>query len=352
MQRVGFRGLVGSALWLAGCAAATTSEPPAEEPRAPAPTASAPAPSGSAPAEAPAKPPDESKPKPEKTPFALPAVAPPYERTAQDADGKWQPVAEVASPDGEPLALKTTLHPHPIRKDVEVVVIAFDLQRSELVWVAGAKEPESKTAPADKRKGLVASADRERLLAAFNGGFMAKHGHFGAMLDGSEFLPPKPGACTIGIAKDGHVEVLPWEELAPKVSELSAYRQTPPCLVHRNEPHPAVGSEHVKWGLSAEGKFEIRRTALGVDASGRALLFGLGEWVQPKDMALAMKLAGAPTVAQLDINWSYTRFNFYGKDDQGRLEVKGTLVPKLVHTKKSYVYDVAPRDFFYVRRKS
>lgn len=328
--------------------------PAAAPPPAPAPTPSAPAPApapeaSSAPAAAAAPAPAAEAPPPKK-PFTLAAVPPPHARSAQPGDGEWKPVPEVGEADGEPLALKTTLHPHPIRKDVEVVVIAFDLARSELVWVPGAKEPESKTAPADKRKAQVPPSDHPRLLAAFNGGFMAKHGKFGAMIDGAEFLPPREGACTIGITKSGEVRVAPWEELSSSAGELAAWRQTPPCLVHKGEPHAAVRHDHKKWGLSAEGKFEIRRTALGVDASGRTLLFGLGEWVEPKDLELAMRAAGATTAAQLDINWSYTRFNFYAKNDAGNLEVKGTLVPKLVHTKRSYL-DLAERDFFYVRKK-
>jgi hypothetical protein len=260
-------------------------------------------------------------------------------------------VAEVGEQDGEPLAFKTTLHPHPFRKDVEVVVIAFDLTRSELLWVAGAKEPESKSAPESLRKGMVPHADHPRLLAAFNGGFMAKHGRFGAMLDGTVFVPPREGACTVGITKTHSVKIAPWEELSSTAAELASWRQTPSCLVHRGEPHASVKGEPKKWGLSAEGKYEIRRTALGIDASGRVLTFGMGEWVEPKELALAMQLAGAATAAQLDINWSYTRFNFYTKNDSGQLEVRSTLVPKLVHTKKSYVAEIAHRDFFYVRRK-
>lgn len=260
-------------------------------------------------------------------------------------------MSEVGETEGQPIAIVTTLHPHPIRKDVEVVVIAFDLTRSELVWVAGAKEPESKTASPEKRKGMVPVRDHDRLLAAFNGGFMAKHGRYGAMLEGAEFVPPREGACTVGITKNGEVRVAPWEELAGAKAELVAWRQTPPCLLHAGEPHASVRHDHKKWGLSIEGKPEIRRTALGIDATGRVLLFGLGEWVEPRHLELAMRVAGARSAAQLDINWSYTRFNFYAKNAEGQIEVKRTLVPKLVHTKKSYVAEIAERDFFYMRRK-
>ena len=289
---------------------------------------------------------------PQKQPFAVPTFKPPHERSAQPGDGAWVAVAEAGESEGEPIALRSTVHPHPYRKDVYVAVIAFDLARADLVWVSGAKEPESQTASREKRKGLVPSKDHDKLVAAFNGGFMARHGKLGAMLDGEVFLPPRDGACTIGIGKDGAVRVAPWEELAAGVGELAAYRQTPPCLVHKGELHPTIGSDNKRWGLSAEGKFDIRRSALGIDATGRVLLVGMGEWVEPKEMALGMQVAGATSAAELDINWSYTRFNFYGhKESGGPLEVTATLIPKLVHTKKSYIGEIAPRDFFYVRRK-
>lgn len=259
---------------------------------------------------------------------------------------------EVGQVDGSPLALRTTIHPHGIRKDVYVAVIAFDLEHVALEWVAGTQEPETKAVPANLKRGLVPAEDRDSLLVAFNGGFMAKHGKFGAMLEGSVFLPPRDGACTIAIDKTGKVRVAPWETLSATLAEMKAYRQTPPCFFDANGDHPLLGRDDKKWGLSAEGKMEIRRSALGVAATGRALVFGLGEWVRPLQMAAAMKLAGTTSAAELDINWSFTRFNFYGRSSPKEpLEVTGTLVPQLVHTKKSYISEIAPRDFFYVKKK-
>jgi len=172
------------------------------------------------------------------------------------------------------------------------------------------------------------------------------------MLDGHVLVPPREGACTIAMLEGGSVKIAPWEELAGDASSLANYRQTPPCLVHGGELHERIVAEPKKWGLSAEGKDEIRRSALGIDPSGRVLFFGLGEWVVPKEIAKAMKVAGAVTAAELDINWSYTRFNFYGrKTEGGPLEVTSTLIPQLVHGKRSYVADIAERDFFYIRKK-
>jgi hypothetical protein len=318
---------------------------PSHEPPPPTPTAVASDTPDAAPAPAPSVP-------AKNAPFALPDITPPFARTAQEGDGKWQPVPEVGAVDGSPLALRTNIRPHGIRKDVYVALIAFDLERVALEWVAGTQEPETKSVPANLRRGLVPTEDRDSLLAAFNGGFMAKHGKFGAMLEGSVFLPPRDGACTIAIDKNGKVRVANWETLAPSVADMKAYRQTPPCFFDEKGDHPLLGKDDKKWGLSAEGKMEIRRSALGVDRSGRALVFGLGEWVLPKNMGSAMKLAGVTAAAELDINWSFTRFNFYGRPSpKAPVEVTGTLIPQLVHTKKSYVAEIAPRDFFYVKKR-
>ncbi|HVY45236.1 MAG TPA: hypothetical protein VHB21_05115, partial [Minicystis sp.] len=105
------------------------------------------------------------------------------------------------------------------------------------------------------------------------------------------------------------------------------------------------------WSASETGAYDVRRSALGVDASGTIAFFGLGEWVTPHDLADAMKAAGARDAAQLDINWSYTRFLLFGRPPpEHRLQVVETLVPKLKFTPFGYVEKPAERDFFYVTR--
>ena len=48
-----------------------------------------------------------------------------------------------------------------------------------------------------------------------------------------------------------------------------------------------------RWGSAVGGGQDIRRSAIGLDASGRSLLYGFGDWVTPKELALAMQAAGA-----------------------------------------------------------
>ena len=257
---------------------------------------------------------------------------------------------------GEPaLVYQSTVHPHAIKPFVYVAVVAIDLARVDLRLVAGMDEPESKAVPKDKRPGLVPEADCADLLAVFNGGYKARHGNFGMMLAGDTFVPPRDDACTIGLMKDGSVEVATWPELAGSAASMTAFRQTPPCMVERGALHAALDAdEHQKprkWGASEEGEVEIRRSAVGVDATGRVLLYGLGEWTTAKALAEGMKAAGAVTAAQLDINWSYTFFLSYGRAAGGALEVTSTLVPKIKHSKVGYVVKPAHRDFFYLKRR-
>ena len=107
-----------------------------------------------------------------------------------------------------------------------------------------------------------------------------------------------------------------------------------------------------RWGLSETGGVDIRRSALGVAEGGRTLLYGSGEWITPRALAEAMRAAGAVHAAELDVNWSFTRFLLYGPAPKGAApEVTATLVPKTKHAPGLYVVKPSERDFFYLVRQ-
>jgi hypothetical protein len=174
------------------------------------------------------------------------------------------------------------------------------------------------------------------------------------MVDGDTFLAPRPDSCTVAIQKDRSIRIRTFTELTASLPDAFAYRQTPPCIIERGVFHPELGSEAKprKWGAAEDGKTEIRRSALGIDASGSILLYGLGEDTTVKVLAEAMKAAGAEDAAQLDINWSYTRFLLYARPSKSAPpEITSTLIPKIKHTKKGYVTSPSERDFFYLTRE-
>lgn len=284
--------------------------------------------------------------------FPPAGFAPLHARTGQPGDGVWSALPEGAR-GGPAVLVRTTAHPDTIKPHIYVAILAIDLSRVELRLVAGSIEPESKAVPPERRPGLVPAADQADLIAVFNGGFMVRHGQYGVMINSDTFVPPRPDACTVALARDGGVRIRTWTEIAPQVETLTAFRQTPPCLIEQGALHPQIDPDPRprKWGAAENGDVEIRRSALGLDASGKVLFYGLGEWVTAKALADAMKAAGAVDAAELDINWSYTRFLFFGRPSpEAPLQVVSTLIPKTKHSLEGYVKKPSERDFFYLKR--
>jgi hypothetical protein len=269
-------------------------------------------------------------------------------RTAKEGDGQWRALPSR----GEALHV-TTLRVHPLQAGVTVTVVAIDLERASVHLVAGTLEPVSEAAiPETRRRGLVPADQHAALIAVMNGGWKAHHGHLGMRVGDDVFLPPREGGCAVALDRGG-VVVAPWSELSPREKDFEAYRQTPACLVLGGKPHEELVRDPMsrKWGATDKGGVEIRRSALGVDASGRYALFGLGENTTARGMADGMVAAGAVNAAELDVNWSYTRFFVYGDGAEGKTVITKALVPKIEVKPNSYVERASERDFFYVAQR-
>lgn len=282
--------------------------------------------------------------------FVPPPFAPPFPKVALPGDGTWVPVPLEG--DGAPIFHKALVHPDPHRNYAVVAVVSIDLAHVALHEVVGTAEPASDAVPRSRRSGLVPSADAEALVAAFNGGWQAIHGHWGMKAEGNVVLPPKPAACTVAIYRDGRVRIRSWPVVAPDDDELVAWRQTPPCLVEQGVHHAGLGAEHTRnWGATVDGETVIRRSALGIDAAGRTLFYGMGDGLTAPSIARAMAAAGAFDVAQLDVNFAFPRFLFYGKRGGEKVAVEA-LVPSTTWKPGEYVRQVEYRDFFYLTRRA
>jgi hypothetical protein len=283
-------------------------------------------------------------------------VAPPEERSAQPDDGKWIRMGdatkrEVAAEDPAVL-YRATVHPHPVSKWKSVTAVAIDLKRASVHLVAGTKDPESGDVPKEERTGLVAPEHLPDLVAAFNGGWQARHGHWGMMVGGRVYLPPREEGCTIAIFRDNSVRIAPWSKLSARVGEMVAYRQTPPCLLEDGELHPKLEARvESPWGGHNPKIKTRRRSAIAIDASGRVLMYGFSEEAGARELALGLRTLGASAAAELDINYYWTRFLLFGAPAAGAPpEVTSTLV-KMQHGRTGYVSKPEPRDFFYVKRE-
>jgi hypothetical protein len=248
--------------------------------------------------------------------------------------------------------VKSIVHPDKKRPFAAVAVVAMDLSRVGLHLVAGVTEPQSEKIPMAERPGRIPAAEQPNLIAVFNGGFKALHGQYGMMLDGKAFLPPRDIACTVGLYRDGSLRIRTWPNISGTQSDMVAYRQTPPCLVEQGVLNDKLTESTKNWGATVSGETIIRRSAIGVDASGKVLFYALGEAVSAQALARAMQAVGARDAAQLDVNYAYPRFLFFDHPPAAERKAVMSLVPHVDYRSSDYVRDASPRDFFYVTRSS
>ena len=296
----------------------------------------------------------DAAPPPEAAAIATRAFPPPRfqpisSKFASTHDGVWLNVADDVAPDAPPVMAKASVHPDTTRPYAVVAVLAMYLPELELNLVAGTREPESDVVGKDKRPGKVPAEHAASLVAAFNGGWQAMHGHFGMMLDGDVFLPPRDRGCTVAMYKDGLVRLGTWTKISPLPGEMRAYRQGPRCLVEAGASAGGLKDEALGWGASVDGETVIRRSALGLSEDGQTLFFGMGDDLTARTVADALARAGAKTVMELDINASFPRFLMYAHDGDG-VHVKEALMPAKF-SPGEYVAKPWYRDFFYVRRR-
>ncbi len=312
-------------------------------PPCPAPSAS------SASAAGPDKPPVETR-----GTFPPKDIAPPEERTKKPGDGAWAPLTVHRSKGADSPLYTTVLHPHKVRGDVVVQLVAIDLSRVSMDLVLGTDEPEGVSFPKEKKPGLVGPSAFDDLIAVTNGGFKKRHGGHGVGVMGETAVKPSPQFCTYAKTKGGKYLVGTYEKIAPDLADgFEWFRQTPPCLVENGVKNPDTMNESKarRWGRAEDGKSEIRRSAVGFATDDRILYFAIGDWVTPAWLSDALVAAGLQRAAELDINWSYTRFIVYERAGT-ELVATSPLLTELKAPKREYVKEPSQRDFFTLRWKA
>lgn len=295
---------------------------------------------------------DTSQPPP--PPFQLPNLKAMHENVATPGDGVWVPVVDPRQPNDRTRLLKTFVHPDNNRSWAVVAVVAVDLSAVELHSVPGRHEPvrKSKEAKAYTKRAVVPEEHRDRLIAAFNGGYKSTHGDYGMKVDGVVFQPPRALCCVVARLNDGSYLVRDWDKVKEREPEMTWWRQTPICMFDEGEPHPALAMKKLGWGAaSVSGTTVIRRSAIGLNEDRTVLYVGIGDAVTGHAMGTAMFHAGAHSVSQLDVNFSFPKFVLYKNAESGGKELEAVALTKdFEFTKDQYVGDQSARDFFYLTR--
>ena len=224
----------------------------------------------------------------------------------------------------------------------------------DLHLVAGTIEPVTtlNDAKTHKRTGFIPPENFGMALAAFNGGFMATHGHYGMKSEGVLWIEPHNGSCTVAMFPNDVLKVGSWEDLSSSESDMLWFRQTPMCMVENGKLHPGLSMEdNTYWGATLDKETIIRRSAMGLSEDGKTLFVGIGEATSAVAIAKALQFAGAYHVAQLDVNFSYPKFVTIEPKSPGSsdLELK-PLVTTFQFKPDDYIKRPHTRDFFYLTR--
>ncbi len=267
---------------------------------------------------------------------------------SMEAEGVWLPY--LYDRDGHVVAARTFLQPDPERPYAIVAVVAFDLTRTRLHFILGFSEPSLPDGP--KGDGLIPDKDREAgiLLAAFNGGFRAANGQFGAMVDGIVALPPKSEMATVGIYRSGEVRIGSWGEDINDTPHLQAWRQNCRLIIQEEEISPRVYNNSITdWGGSISSEIVTWRSSLGLDRDAKTLYYFAGPSMSMPALADAMLAAGVHQGMLLDINDFWVHFTAI-QSEGGKLVVE-PLLPNDMKDQINRYLGPSPVDFFYITAK-
>ena len=290
---------------------------------------------------------------PASTPTLLPTPTnwlPPQVAIADPSvsEGQWTPY--LWDPSGRPVGYLTSFHPDPTRIYAYIVVVAFDLQHTQLHFVLGFDEPASSIRV--MRSGRIPAQDLQvgRLLAAFNGGFKAQHGHFGVMANGTILIPPREGLGTVGLYDTGQVQIGVWGKDMDLSPHWVAWRQNGSLIVQNGQinPNTAVSDPQI-WGYTTYGVTATYRSALGISPDGKILYYAVGPSLTLPVLARAMQAIGAFQAMQLDINAYWVHFEAF-RTDGGQLKAV-TLLDAMQGVGEHRYLTGSSRDFFYLTTK-
>jgi len=259
--------------------------------------------------------------------------------------GVWTPY--LHEPSGTIVAYRTFLQPDPHRPYAIAAIVAFDTRHTSFHLVLGSDEPRSPVVIA--RPGTIPAGDIRPgvLLAAFNGGFKARHGHFGVMVDGVTVLPPRPGFGTVALYEDGRVRIGAWGTDIVAQKDILAWRQNGPLVIQNGQinPHTAdITSQD--WGIILNGVTAVWRSGLAISADGRILYYVAGTSLTLPTLARTLATTGAASALQLDINTTMVHFDTFSATPRGWASMPLLAVMKPQHDDRYLTGST--RDYFYV----
>ena len=185
--------------------------------------------------------------------------------------------------------------------DGSVLTVAVFVGSVRYVLHNGSQDPGSAYAALVRAGPAVTGAERDRLLAGFNGGFLM-HSHAGGYeQEGHVLRSLRHGLASLVIDRSGHAQIGIWGAGLPLPGEaVYSVRQNLWALVANGRP-TAQAARWRRWGGTIGHAEYVARSALGETASGE-LVYVASMSTTPRDLAVALARNGVRTGMELDIN--------------------------------------------------
>jgi hypothetical protein len=265
-----------------------------------------------------------------------PRPIPPVIAPALPGEGQWHgtgPLVRGAAP-----VLVTTFRPDPNYPQLVAGVAWIDHARTRLALYPGRYEP-----PNDgTQQAEVPAQLRSALLATFNSGFKLEDSGGGFFSRGRAYAPLKDGQATLIGYSDGAVDVRTWTGGFDPGPGIALARQNLPLMVENGRLNPALSNDSL-WGRTLGNAVRVWRSGIGVDAHGN-LIYAAADIQTAQSLARILQRTGAVRAMELDINYEWTTFNFYGTVGAGK---PAKLLPDMSRSVTRYL-SPDDRDFFAV----
>lgn len=239
---------------------------------------------------------------------------------------------------GGPPVLVTTFRPDPNYPQMVAGIAWIDSSRTWLELYPGlAEPPNSGNPPAEVPERL-----RSQLLATFNSGFKLEDDRGGFVAFGHLYAPLRRGQATFIRYKDGAVDIRTWTGGPAPPANVDFARQNLPLIVEGGQVNPNL-ADGPEWGATLGNAVRVWRSGLGINAHGN-LIYAAADAQTAASLAQVLQRAGAVRAMELDINYEWTTFNFYGTWGAGDPQ---KLLPDMNRDASRYLTP-DDRDFFAV----
>lgn len=260
-------------------------------------------------------------------------------------EGVWTPMFQNLYPNKIIIA-KTFIRPDATRPYAIVYLVKMDMKKLGIGTQAGTYYPGGTHGVYGP--GVIPENIQHSniLLAAFNGGFQERDGHFGMIVGNKTYVPLRMNMPALILYKNGSIRFINYTGQALP-SDVLAVRQNGPYLIKNGLITNFVKQGVDTWGRTITDSMYTWRSGLGITKKGN-LIYAVGNSLVPSTLAEALLSAGSVNAIQLDINPPWVRFFLYQSKGNGEY----TSFPLLTSMQGGKEYlSRYNKDFFYVYKK-